>query len=690
MNAYGLEASDAEHVSDVLITTQNLGKTTVGELASAMGRVIPNAKSAGVSIEQLGAAYAIMTANGISTDIATTDLNAMLIELNKSGSTVAQVIEKKTGKSFQQLQDDGWTLGDVMGLLMDAADGDTVKFQNLWSSVTAGQAATTIATAGVDKFNETVDAMGDSAGASQSAYETMIDTFEYKAQKLGNALTVTLQSIFNTDSSPFKIILDNLTDVVESIGGIIEGDEESNKKLAASVSVLMTNLGTFIADALPGVVSALAGVATGFADGIVSLINTQFGINMPLISSIELPKLDGEDGVFSKIAAWFLKITAWGAETLNMILGYEFISVDTQKMLQDATTWFNGFKDTILSVLKLTFQLFFPGQNEDGTVDDIPTRIQNWWDGVTSAVGNYVSILLGLFLPDDSEDGGESTATKIKNWFNGVVAEIGNFISITLGLFLPGENDGEETTVGERIEAWWKGVLGEIGNILNLTFGIHCGNEDEFNNSTIGKIVNWIKGVHDAGKSLINFTIDFLVANEENPSAFAEHLTTWWGNVKTAVGDLFTLTLGLPVIDEYVETLKTWWQNIVDIVKLFFKGEGSSTYVPDSTNADMYGDTYQREFDAEKNMWVARNDAIGYYKEFALETNYLDMFNDFEEFARNYNEGQTAEDSQVAKAVNDLNSKISGAFGNIQINLDGQVIADYIIGGMGVAVATTK
>ena len=41
LNAYGLSADQATHVSDVLLTTQNLGKTSVDELSSSMGRVIP-------------------------------------------------------------------------------------------------------------------------------------------------------------------------------------------------------------------------------------------------------------------------------------------------------------------------------------------------------------------------------------------------------------------------------------------------------------------------------------------------------------------------------------------------------------------------------------------------------------------------------------------------------------------------
>ncbi len=67
LNAYGLEATEVGNVSDMLIQTQNKGKTTVSELASSMGKVIPTANAYGVSLDQLCTSYAIMTANGSDT-----------------------------------------------------------------------------------------------------------------------------------------------------------------------------------------------------------------------------------------------------------------------------------------------------------------------------------------------------------------------------------------------------------------------------------------------------------------------------------------------------------------------------------------------------------------------------------------------------------------------------------------------
>ena len=80
LNAYGMEASEVTNVSDMLIQTQNLGKTTVAELSSSMGKVIPTANAYHVQLDQLCAGYAKMTANGVATAESTTYMNSMLNE----------------------------------------------------------------------------------------------------------------------------------------------------------------------------------------------------------------------------------------------------------------------------------------------------------------------------------------------------------------------------------------------------------------------------------------------------------------------------------------------------------------------------------------------------------------------------------------------------------------------------------
>ena len=179
-----MSADQATHVSDVLLTTQNLGKTSVDELSSSMGKVIPLAAACNVSVENLSSGLAVMTANGIATAEATTYTKSMLNELGDTGSSVGKILQQQTGKSFAQLSADGKSLGDVLQVLYDSVGDDGTAFAGLWSSVEAGTGALSLVSGGADKFNGVLGQMVDSAGATETAYATMTDTFQHSMDSL--------------------------------------------------------------------------------------------------------------------------------------------------------------------------------------------------------------------------------------------------------------------------------------------------------------------------------------------------------------------------------------------------------------------------------------------------------------------------------------------------------------------------
>lgn len=194
INAYGLEASDATKISDKLITTQNLGKTTVGELAQNLGRSIPTARAYNVSIDELLASYAVMTKNGNQAAESTTLINAMLNEVGKSGTTTAKIIKEKTGHSFSELMASGTSLTDVLKILSDSASASGLAINDLFGSAEAGKGANILLN-NVQDVNAAVAAMGDSAGATESAYSKVMDTLSEKTAKLKNNWELLKESI---------------------------------------------------------------------------------------------------------------------------------------------------------------------------------------------------------------------------------------------------------------------------------------------------------------------------------------------------------------------------------------------------------------------------------------------------------------------------------------------------------------
>ena len=159
MNAYGKNAGSADDIANKLVRTQNLGKTTVDELASSMGKIIPTASSMGVNIDNLTSGYVSLTKQGISTAESTTYINSMLNELGDSSTNLGKIIKEKTGMSFQDCMKQGMSLGDVLKVTKDYADENGIAYNELWGSAEAGKAGLAILNGGVDEFNNTVGIM---------------------------------------------------------------------------------------------------------------------------------------------------------------------------------------------------------------------------------------------------------------------------------------------------------------------------------------------------------------------------------------------------------------------------------------------------------------------------------------------------------------------------------------------------
>lgn len=265
INAYGLEAEDSARISDILINVQNKGKVTVDQLASAMGNVIPTANLFGVNLENIGTAYAIMTSQGISAEVATTQINATLNELGSSGSKTSDILMEKTGKSFKQLMDEGYSLGDVLKLVQQYCNENGIAFNDLWSSTEAMKGSAALLNEEFGSFN---DVMNDSiaiTGSTQSAYDKMTDTAEYKLKKAINELK------------------NSFIKLGEGATPLIEGLSEAISKLADFISnldpKLVESIGKF---ALWGVGIGATGKIIGSTvegvGGFIGILGKLFGV----------------------------------------------------------------------------------------------------------------------------------------------------------------------------------------------------------------------------------------------------------------------------------------------------------------------------------------------------------------------------------------------------------------------------
>lgn len=243
LNAYGMEASEVTNVSDMLIQTQNLGKTTVAELSSSMGKVIPTANAYHVQLDQLCAGYAKMTANGVATAESTTYMNSMLNELGKRGTTVSDILKEKTGKSFAELMENGASLADVLSILKESADEQNLSFGDLWSSAEAGKAGLILLGDSAEDFNSTLAQMRESTGATESAFE--------KLQTNSSKINKAVNAVKNTFIILGGVILDTFSPAIDAVTGGIQKLCGWISSLPSGIQAIIVVIGTLIAAAGP-------------------------------------------------------------------------------------------------------------------------------------------------------------------------------------------------------------------------------------------------------------------------------------------------------------------------------------------------------------------------------------------------------------------------------------------------------
>lgn len=261
MNAYGLKASEVTNVSDMLIQTQNLGKTTVANLASSMGKVIPTANAYGVSLDELCAGYAIMTANGVATAESTTYMNGMLNELGKSGTTVSETLKEKTGKTFKELMDSGMSLSDVLKIISDAATENNKSFGDMWSSSEAGKAGMILLGDSAENFNGVLEQMQNSAGATNTAFEKL-DTNSTKIKKATNELKNDAIDLGTTLMEELAPIIENIAEKISKFTEWFNGLSESEKQTIIQIGLIVAAIGPLLI-ALGTVVSGGAKIIGG-------------------------------------------------------------------------------------------------------------------------------------------------------------------------------------------------------------------------------------------------------------------------------------------------------------------------------------------------------------------------------------------------------------------------------------------
>lgn len=289
MNAYGPAAGTAAEISDKLINTQNLGKTTVDELATNMGRVIPTANMYSVNIDTICTSYAEMTKNGIATAEATTYLNSMINELGASGTTASNVIQSELGMSFKQAMESGYSLTDILGILQAEAEKTGVSMGDMFGSQEAAKAAATLQQNASD-FNSIMQSMTDSAGMTEEAYDKVTNTFAAKSEKLKTQFQNIGISLGNAALPALTKVTDYIEEKMPEIESMIMRFSPLLESMFDGILPLITQLGEslfpVILDFLNALIPELINVGSAVLPIIIQALNILLPAAIQIISMV--------------------------------------------------------------------------------------------------------------------------------------------------------------------------------------------------------------------------------------------------------------------------------------------------------------------------------------------------------------------------------------------------------------------
>lgn len=552
LNSYNLSQEETSRISDVLIQTQNKGKTTVDELGSSMGKVIPTASNLNVGMEQLGASYALITSKGVATAESTTYLNSMLNEVGKSGSKVDGILREKTGKSFAELQASGMSVGDALQIVSQHAEENGKSLADMFSSSEAAKAAQLLLGAEIDtttgeiiegtkssqEFNNMLGEMQNSTGLANKAFETMNSTTK---EKLNQSLA-TLKNALTDIGEKLVPLVGVIADVVAKFADWLNWLNQTNP----AIMNIVLAIGGFIAILGPLLliigqliisVTAIVGVFT--SGGVAA---TAFGAVMGALS--------GPIGIVIGVIAALI--------TIGVLLykNWEEICAFGTQVWNAFTQWFSATMESVTNFFKQVWESCC--QAVSNIWESIKTTAANVFNGIKDTITNITNGTKAVI---------QSIWEVIKNYFSSVLNNIKNIVS-TLFNNVRNIINSIMQGISNQIQNIWNAIKTIFSNVLGLIKGI-VSTDFALIKSSITNILNAVKDFCSSTWSNILSTCSSILGGIVN--TVANIFNGIKNSISSALQACYNTALG-------------WWNNIksifsapINAVVNIFKKESTQT-----------------------------------------------------------------------------------------------------------------
>jgi TP901 family phage tail tape measure protein len=269
LNAYGLTANKAGDISNWMFQVVKRGKTTFAELAPAIGMVATTAASAGVGLDEFGAAIATMTRNGVQTENAITALNAIISTFLKPTDEAAKYA-RQLGFEMSSATLKSIGLAGVFGKLSKLPPDAISK---LFPNIRALRGVLP-ALQNMKGFIEDIAVMKNRTGAADKAYAKMAKTLSTTLARLKQAGIAILAVVGEALSKPVA----KLAKIMILASKIVAVWIKKNKHVVVSIVALIGVVATAgVALITLGVVAKILAVTLGILSGAITVAGAIIG-----------------------------------------------------------------------------------------------------------------------------------------------------------------------------------------------------------------------------------------------------------------------------------------------------------------------------------------------------------------------------------------------------------------------------
>jgi TP901 family phage tail tape measure protein len=187
LNAYGKSASEAGMLVDGFIQTQNDGKIVLNEYAQQIGKLAPTAAAAGIGIQELNAAVATITAQGVPVESTFAGLNQALVAILKPSKEASDLAEA-LGIDFNEAGLRAKGFGGLLQEVKEKTGGSTTALVQLFGSVDALKAVLPLVNDDLVKYNQNVEKQANVSGVADKATKELGGTVSAEVSKMINQI----------------------------------------------------------------------------------------------------------------------------------------------------------------------------------------------------------------------------------------------------------------------------------------------------------------------------------------------------------------------------------------------------------------------------------------------------------------------------------------------------------------------